>query len=133
MSFTPSYIAYENMRPIRGTPWSYIRHRKNCLIFYNANYQNIRSRSNSVYEEYHLTVFIRPTHTDYHSTWVFIDPQGRYFKRHHGYRLINGRTQFKNTNRPYPLHHLFEDFERDMPYFPRNIARQMVSFTLITD
>ena len=127
MSFQPSYIAHENIRQIPGTPWRILRHTHNCFFFYHSDFDHLQTRHDALEEEIHLTVFIQRNRLDYHATWVFVDREGNYFKRHHGYRFKNGRRQFKNVNRPVQLRSLFSEFERDMPFLERHISRILVS------
>ena len=120
----------DNLRYIRGTPWSVLRHTNNLFIFYNEEYDGLRYRKDTQYEEFHVSMFVRPNGVDHHATWIYRDRYGRFGKRHHGVRFRNGRQQFKSNSRPYYLQNLFNDFERDLPYLniPKNITRLMVSF-----
>ena len=128
MSFTPSKIAFDKLKPIRGTKWSMLRHTKNLFFFYHRDYENLKARSDSVFEGSHISLFIRKHGVDHHATFVYTDTQGRHFKRHHGYRFRDNRQQFKNCRSPCHLRGLFEQFERDIYSLdiPNHILNKMV-------
>ena len=130
MSFEPSYIARENIRRIPDSPWSILRHSSNCVMLWHVDFDQIHTRNYNLREELHLTVFFHRNRLDYHATWVYVDRRGNFYKRHHGYKCQNGRRLFKNTNRPVQLRSIFTEFERDLPYLERHIARIMVSLLL---
>lgn len=128
MSFKPSRIDYEKIERISGTKWSMLRHTKNLLFFYHDDYENLKARSDSVFEGSHISLFIRKNAVDHHATFVYSDIQGRHYKRHHGYRFRGNRQEFKICRSPWHLQQLFEQFENDIPILniPHYLRKKMV-------
>ena len=119
-----------NVRNIDGTSWSMLKHSEKLFLFYHKEYEGLRYRNDTKSEEFHVSVFIRPDGVDHHATWAYYDKNGQFFKRHYGYRYVNGRQQFKSNSRPSHLSGLFNEFERDLEFLnlPSHITRRMVSY-----
>ena len=105
MNIQPREIQFQHMVNIPGTEWGYVQHTPTLQLWYCRSWPR----------EYHVSVYLRPTGIDVHSTWFSFCPRTQtYQKRHHGLCYINNRQVRRIRRRPSLMPLLFEKFQNEV-------------------